>query len=764
MINANDPSQSTPNGSAHGAIVARGSSEMVPSRILGDGGSLAPAVGTGPVHSAPISLSILLEFKWSILVVSLLISAITVPLVWAFVVPVYRASAVIRVSPVIARLLYKYEDNGIVPLYQSYLNTQVSIIRSPKILQRVLDDPAVQATAWYKEDSGTWLRTQLPPLQRLKRGLAVGPRRGTELIDVSMESRDPKEATVIVSAVVREYLDSVRTSERSDYAFKLKTLDEEEKANRTEIEGKRRTKEALARRLGTDSPEQLRSQMATTLTQMRGELRELRDERRLNTWRIAQLDPKPDATVTADGASGSDASAPVEADRSPVRYASDVEWRQLNRALSETAQELEVARDLYGEQHPTLKRQLTVHKNAKSRLRIRESELDAGLAPSFLAVAPPTVGTVSRFNRDALEYANAELAERQSLLIQAIDTQRQDIEDVSSTAEQLAFLDEEIKRKRDVADLAHERLNVLRIEGKASKALARVSVTARAIPPVEPFRDRRIMLTMMSLAGAMMAGVALAILRSAMDTSVRRVEDVLSAVQVPFLGHLPKVRFESELLDETSDLLKENIRMIRTALLDRLSNVSGNAVLITSAGAKAGKTSVSIMLAKSLAGVGKSVLLVDADVRRSQLSKRLEIEQGPGLTDMLNNGLATKDAVWRGHLGGVDLLSVGTCPSERDPELMANGVFSQCLQDWKKSYDFVILDSPPVLPVADARILASQVDGTILALRASHCRRKEVMEAATMLETVGGKLLGTILVGTDRPLRYEEQYSAHYNG
>jgi non-specific protein-tyrosine kinase len=96
----------------------------------------------------------------------------------------------------------------------------------------------------------------------------------------------------------------------------------------------------------------------------------------------------------------------------------------------------------------------------------------------------------------------------------------------------------------------------------------------------------------------------------------------------------------------------------------------------------------------------------------------------------------------------------GECPAAYDPELLANGVFSSCLRRWKSSYDFVLLDSPPVLPVADARILAGQVDGTIMVLRASHSRRDEVVQAYADLSAAGGTLLGTMLVGVQTPSSY----------
>ena len=210
-------------------------------------------------------------------------------------------------------------------------------------------------------------------------------------------------------------------------------------------------------------------------------------------------------------------------------------------------------------------------------------------------------------------------------------------------------------------------------------------------------------------------------------------------------------------------LLLWGMRMVRTALLDRLAGQASSAVVVTSPGARAGKTSVAILLAKSLANVGKKVLLVDGDLRRANLSERLSLGGAAGLTDVLS-GRATLEAVCTGdRLPSVDVMSAGTEAHRDETELLANGAFRKCVTEWKKKYDFVILDSPPVLPVADARILASQVDGVILTLRAAHCRRADAIDALNQLNAVGSKTLGTVLVGADQESGYHRDYGSNYD-
>jgi Mrp family chromosome partitioning ATPase len=113
-----------------------------------------------------------------------------------------------------------------------------------------------------------------------------------------------------------------------------------------------------------------------------------------------------------------------------------------------------------------------------------------------------------------------------------------------------------------------------------------------------------------------------------------------------------------------------------------------------------------------------------------------------------------EDAIQHTGVPRFDVMLAGEPCPVFDTEVLADGLFSACIERCRKDYDFVILDSPPVLPVADARILAGRVDGTVMVLRSSHCRRTGVVQAYADLSAAGGRLLGTVLVGTRVPSGY----------
>lgn len=185
-------------------------------------------------------------------------------------------------------------------------------------------------------------------------------------------------------------------------------------------------------------------------------------------------------------------------------------------------------------------------------------------------------------------------------------------------------------------------------------------------------------------------------------------------------------------------------------------------MLITSSLPGTGKTSVSLLLAKSLAVVGKKVLLVEGDLRRPTLAERMKLTTNEGLASVLSGGRDDREAILNSGLSNLDVLPAGSIPENFNTELLANGVFENCVEAWKRRYDFVLIDSPPLLPVADAQILAGHAEGTVMVLRSSHDRKKEAADAFAQLKAAGGNLIGTVLIGGRFSQRDGDGYTYDY--
>jgi polysaccharide biosynthesis transport protein len=237
-----------------------------------------------------------------------------------------------------------------------------------------------------------------------------------------------------------------------------------------------------------------------------------------------------------------------------------------------------------------------------------------------------------------------------------------------------------------------------------------------------------------------------------MNPTISGTDELPDALRMPFLGELPLVSDEEA---GSHDFLhqNENIRMVRTCLLHRLESGHGNVIVVTSADKGAGKTTLSVMLAQSLAQAGKKVLLVDGDIYNPSLSLRFNIRQEPGLFSVLKGEAGDSEAIIETKTAGLSVLPMGISQNG-SRELLTNGAFKACLNRWRKNYDLVMLDSSPVLPVADARILSGQADGTIIVVREKHCQREDVVKTLACLGASGGKLLGLVYIGSKQNSRY----------
>jgi receptor protein-tyrosine kinase len=296
-----------------------------------------------------------------------------------------------------------------------------------------------------------------------------------------------------------------------------------------------------------------------------------------------------------------------------------------------------------------------------------------------------------------------------------------------------------------------------------SNAPLNIRVSTASLPSV-PDRDRRLLLSVMAMAGGLIGGLAVAYLRSATDSRIRVASDLPFAPRTPFLGYLPQMPAALDPAAEPAPWLQECMRMVRTSLLERLHGSENPVVLITSCSAGAGKSSVAVLLGRSLAHLGKKVLLVEADMLRPSLAPRLGLDEGPGLAGILTGAANDKDAIRKTGEPGFDVLPAGVPQEGFDAELLANGVFAASLRRWRGKYGFVLLDSPPVLPVADARILSRHADGTIMVLRAAHSRKPDIVRACADLNAAGGSLLGTIMVGGIREAGYGNYYDERSRG
>jgi capsular exopolysaccharide synthesis family protein len=194
------------------------------------------------------------------------------------------------------------------------------------------------------------------------------------------------------------------------------------------------------------------------------------------------------------------------------------------------------------------------------------------------------------------------------------------------------------------------------------------------------------------------------------------------------------------------NLLLESIDATRTMLLHAARNGSHQVVMITSALAGEGKTSLASHLATSLARSGKKTLLIDADLRSPSIHRLFDLTAVPGLSELLRGEATIDEVIATTAVEELSVISAGKCDFLTH-RILSQGGIGQLFSRLKSQYDFVIVDSSPILPVADPLIIAQQADAVLLSVLTDVSRKTKIFAAYQRLVSLGIRVLGAVVIG-----------------
>jgi polysaccharide biosynthesis transport protein len=302
---------------------------------------------------------------------------------------------------------------------------------------------------------------------------------------------------------------------------------------------------------------------------------------------------------------------------------------------------------------------------------------------------------------------------------------------------------------------------------------ADVSVVDMAPLPVQPSSLYPWELALIGFGFGALGGLSLAILLEKMDTRLRDVHEIQEILGLPSLAMVPQSHWKNkesdlewvvgpELLRDPRSPFSESFRALRTSM--RLSTTSrqSKVIAVTSCQPAEGKSTVSVNMAAVLAQGGKKVVLVDTDMRRPSVYKRLRMEGGKGLSELLT-GYHTLDEVTQTHetLTMLDVIPSGTVPP-LPADLLASDQMAEVVRQLRERYDYVIFDTPPVLSVTDPAIVAAQSDGMVLVIRQGYCTRRMLARATEILQDLDVKVYGFVFNGVDASLPEYYGYLGYY--
>jgi succinoglycan biosynthesis transport protein ExoP len=325
---------------------------------------------------------------------------------------------------------------------------------------------------------------------------------------------------------------------------------------------------------------------------------------------------------------------------------------------------------------------------------------------------------------------------------------------------------------RDIANAVSTEFadQVRQLETPVSGGPAPVNLTVvkQADLPTAPVSPRpKVDLALGLLLGAAV-GVGLAVLRESLDTTIKRVEDLVS---ITGAGTLGMIAYDSgaakspliTAIDPTSQR-SESFRTLRTNLQFVDIDHPPRTVVITSAVAGEGKTTTACNLAITLAQAGIRVALVESDLRRPKVADYLGVEGSVGLTSVLIGRATLDDALQSWGRSGLAVLASGPIPPNPS-ELLGSGHMVALLRQLQQRFDVIIIDAPPLLPVTDAAVLSRICDGAVVVVRYGKTKREQLDRTAKALSTVDARILGTVMnmAPTKGPDAYAYGYGYGYS-
>jgi succinoglycan biosynthesis transport protein ExoP len=702
------------------------------------------------IPSAGDIIKSMLRFKWTIIVVFILVAAPAVAAIWTLVVPKYQAQAQVRVRPMIPYLVFPTEESGKIPLYDAFVNTQVSIITGDGVLRRVLDQRDIQQTKWYINPPKTLMSrirgTTPSHIDRLKDSLSARPVRDTEIINVSFTDAEAKEAQLITNTVLEQYMsyisvmtETTQTKIYDELVNQCNTLQGEIQVLETRVADSRR-------RLNTTSPEELISSKKLRLDETQARFIQVQQN-------IALLEWEKSRTVSADG---NDVPADAnDGNQKHAKYYEDEEWQKLDDNVRTIRYRIDTS--LLTPNHPDYTQAQKDLKLAEDQLKRREEQLDKIFRDRLNNVTGSSMAIAKGLSyEEGLIYVENQLARskrEENLLKEDLDKQQKEFAALFDNAQELERLNNELSSKRELFSSVRQRRDQKRMEQNVPGS---IEILTYARLPDEPYYDRRLAFSAMAIFLALGAGCGLAYRKANRSQTIYTPGDMPHPRQVPFLGYIP-VDKNLRLPDrQAGSATIESVRVVRTALLSLLNGEQGTTVMVTSATEGTGKSTFTMLLSESLARSGKNVLLIDADFRKKTLTRQFDLDKKAGLIQSLNQGSAARHYIYKTEeIPGLSFMPAGTQSNNGTPfEETANGDFSLHIDKLRSKYNIILLDSPPVLPVADAAILSGQVDGTIIVERELVSRRIDVINALVRLNSAGGRFLGTVFIGSESQKSY----------
>jgi len=609
-----------------------------------------------------------------------------------------------------------------------FLNTQLEILRSRALAERVVRRLNLAAnerffTAMQAPDvAGSQQARFNTAVGLVEANFTASLPRDTRIAELSFTSTDPNISADVANAYAAEFIQSNLQRKFDSSAYARSFVAEQLEEARVQLEGSERELNAYARQAGlirTRDPSNEDAEAAGSVTA--SSLMQLNES--ANNAQAARIE--------AEARWNSERAQPLFASQT-VLASPTVQALMAKRA--DVQARLESARARYLPDHPSIRTLEAELATVEANLNSAANEARNSVRAQYQAAAAAEQRLRARVGTlQGATLAEQDRSVRYNTLAREADTNR-------------SIYDGLLQRYRE--------LNAS--SGITASNIAIVDEAQVPNSPSSPNMRRNVLVAL--LLGAALAA-ALVFLRDQIDDRLRVPEDVESKVGLPLLGVIPRSESgePTEALADPKSVLAESYSALRTALLYSTREGLPKVLLVTSAQASEGKTTTSYAIARGFARVGKRVLLMDADLRRPSLHKLLGMDNSKGLSSVLVGEASLQESLNTSDRDGMHLLPSGPIPPS-PAELLSGPRMAALLEQLEHVYDLVVIDSAPILGLADSTELAALADGVMVVIEADRGRGGQLKNALRRLRGSSSVILGAVLTKFD-PGRAGNSYS-----
>jgi succinoglycan biosynthesis transport protein ExoP len=684
-------------------------------------------------------LLILRKHQW--LVLSFMLAVVTIVTIATFrMQPVYIATARVEIDHENANILpFQGADPYDVMLdSENYIETQTKILTSETLALQTIRNSGLTSRPEFSSPggpseavaSGTLANQKLPPeLAEFLGSLSVRRVPNSRLMDVSFESTDPQLASRIVNAHIATYM---------------------EQNIRSKYEATSQATAWLTDQLSDMKIRVQKSEDARIAYERQNQIWTLDDKQNITTQRLADINKEL-----------TDAQSERMKKESLYEFAKSgnldaVPQVQNNAALmdmmkkrGELSAEYNDSLSQYGPNFPKVQ-----------RLQAQLKDLDADLGKEKQKIV------------DVLESDFHEARQREAMMTEALDQQKAAANEMAGKMVEYNIL----KREAEANKALYEGLMTKLKETAISSALrsSNIRVVDPAMIPSTPARPAKARNVALAFIVGLVGGIGLALMREYLDNTVKTPDDIESLAKLPSLAVVPQFAgsngggkrqgmlqgFSGNGHDRRIELVAQHLpksqmseafRALRTSILLSQADHPPQVILVTSALPREGKTTAAANLAVTLAQLGDSTVLVDADLRKPGIGRLLNLGSGKyaGLSSYLA-GVSSLDLVSVPHPAIPNLVAIPTGPLPPNPaDLLSSHKLADAIAELRTKFKFIVIDSPPVMAATDAVILSVLADGVLLVVRSGETPKEAFTRTRDLLLSVKCRILGVVLNAVD---------------